>query len=157
MNNGSLSVVEFINLYLPKEYELIMSTSTVEHIEVWQSEFRNFKLTINKLTKNYILVNEKRMIEFNPEIIESCVEIRHELIISILGDIGINVSVLKNVKILNNDDGAIYVMNVRDSYGDVTSYEYTTKRDFIFEKNNLLPHTLGLTYKNRCSELHVNV
>lgn len=152
MNEFSLNMVDWINLYLPKEYELKLSHSDIT--SEWKAENRNFKLVKNEYG-HCALVNEKRMVDFNPEFLIDSGDIRQWIIISMLCDIGINVSKLQNVKIASLGDQIIYVVNSRKSYGSVDIYEYTLNKELIINDSWVVKYCFGTTYKTSVGDLWI--
>lgn len=158
MNKGSLlSVVDLINAYVPKEYEIAFHASHIDIRSVWKSETRNFKLVHDKFNNHYALVNEKRMVDFNPELFTHCKELRHEIIISMLGDIGIDVLALKNVKLMSHEGDIIYVLSSRKSYGDVLVHDYTPNKELLFKNLPVTQYSTGMTYESRVNDLWIKL
>jgi len=154
MNDGSVEIFELINLYLPKEYELNLAYDN-GIIKEWHSENHEFKMT-RDIYNNYSLVNKKRIVSFTAELIIGT-DCQHEIIISMLTDICIDVLALNLVDIKLYNQHPIYILNKRKSYGGITALEYTHSKDMILNNHPNLMHCLGLAYENQVKKLCIRV
>lgn len=153
MNKGSLEIVDLINLYLPKEYELELSFEDIT--KGWKAENPDFRMT-RDVMGTYIMVNKKRMVSFTPELIIGT-DLQHEIIISMLVDIGIDASAFKSVQIMSYNNKPIYIVKTQKSYGGLQSVEYTTKKDLVIERSPYLKYCTGMTYLNQVQTLWVKI
>lgn len=152
MNEVSLNMVDWINLYLPKEYELKLSHSDIT--SEWKAENRNFKLVQNS-HGHCALINEKRMVDFNPEFLAGAKEVSKWIMVSMLCDIGINVSNLNRATIASLDGEFIYIVKSRKSYGGLIACDYTHNKELIIDDSWVLNYGLGTTYKNRVNDVWI--